>query len=296
MGCAVPGFLEPSVPLGVCTQANTGGVGLVGLGSPHALGPVEPSAFHVLIVVPTSPKLFVVWLLECLGILHGSWQPQTKAHVFICSNPNHISFWTQLQQRQVGRPLRPSWFCPDLSSALLSSTGTTPKNPRNCHCLSLWLVTHFSKCPETVHSGGWRYCFSPFPCKSPVSPMWPWQLPSNSLDVSIFSYSSHFTWIVFIHIRSSVTHLNQVFLEAKPTQSACKWSLGIWSGFKYAKTLIEEPSSGKEDIHQEFLTVERSWVPDKSGIVIQIWEHNGSLSKWALLQKIKIKKGCQGQF
>lgn len=159
-----------------------------------------------------------------------------------------------------------------------------------------WLVTHFSKCPETVHSGGWRYCFSPFPCKSPVSPMWPWQLPSNSLDVSIFSYSSHFTWIVFIHIRSSATHLNQVFLEAKPTQSACKWSLGIWSGFKYAKTLIEEPSSGKEDIHQEFLTVERSWVPDKSRIVIQIWEHNGSLSKCALLQKLKIKKGCQGQF
>lgn len=60
VGCAVLDFLEPSVPLGVCTQANTGGVGLVGLGSPHALGPVEPSAFHVLIVVPTSPKLFVV--------------------------------------------------------------------------------------------------------------------------------------------------------------------------------------------------------------------------------------------
>lgn len=65
VGCAVPDFLEPSVPLGVCTQANTGRVGchnlgLVGLGSPHALGPVEPSAFHVLIVVPTSPQLFVV--------------------------------------------------------------------------------------------------------------------------------------------------------------------------------------------------------------------------------------------
>lgn len=219
-------------------RQNTGRVGcpnlgLVGLGSPYALGPVEPSACHVLIVVSTSPQLLLVWLLECLGILHGSWWPQMKAHVFICSNPNHISFWAQLQQRQVGRPLRPSWFCPDLSSALLSSTGTTPKNPRNC--LSLWLVTHFSKCSETLHSGGWRYCFSPFPCKSPVSPMWPWRLPSNSLDFSIFSYSSHFTWIVFIRIHSSAAHLNQVFLEAKPKQSACKWSLGIWSGIKYAK-------------------------------------------------------------
>lgn len=126
-----------------------------------------------------------------LGILHGSWQPQMKAHVFICINPNHISFLAQLQLRQVGLPLRPSWFCPDLSSALLSSTGTTPKNPRNCHCSSLRLVTHFPKCPETLQSGGWRCCFSPFPCKSPVSRMWPWQLPSNSLDVSIFSYSSH---------------------------------------------------------------------------------------------------------
>lgn len=175
---------------------NTGRVGchnlgLIGLGSPYVLGPAEPSACHVLIVVLTSPQLFLVWLLECLGILHGSWQPQMKAHVFICINPNHISFLAQLQLRWVGLPLRPSWFCPDLSSALLSSTGTTPKNPRNCYCSSLRLVTHFPKCPETLQSGGWRCCFSPFPCKSPVSPVCSWQLPSNSLDVSIFSYSSH---------------------------------------------------------------------------------------------------------
>lgn len=79
----------------------------------------------------------------------------------------------------------------------------------------------------------------------------PFSLPVSC--ISCVPDSSHIprrlitlTWTVFICMHSSAAHLNQGFLKAKPTWSACKWSLSIWTNIKYANVLFGELSSGKD--------------------------------------------------